>query len=61
MTISTVGSPLTSSLEMAESSPVAGAVMGQVLNQEKVTGQDAVDLIETAAAPSAGKGLSVYA
>jgi hypothetical protein len=48
-------------MEMAESSPAAGAVMGQVLNQEKVEGQDAVDLIETAAAPAGGKGLSVYA
>ncbi len=61
MTISSVGSPLTSAMEMAESSPAAGAVMGQVLNQEKVEGQDAVDLIETAAAPAGGKGLSVYA
>jgi hypothetical protein len=26
-----------------------------------VEGQDAVDLIETAAAPAGGKGLSVYA
>jgi hypothetical protein len=59
MNISSVGSSLTSSMLNAQGS-TAGAVMGQVLDQEKVDGADAEQLIESAAPQKEGS-VSVYA
>ncbi len=59
MNITSVGSTLPSSLLNADG-PTAGAVMGKVLDQEEVNGQDAVALIDSAAPKQDGE-VSVYA
>jgi hypothetical protein len=61
MNISSVGSSLPSAMQGAQG-PTAGAVMQKVLDQEKVDGEDALDLISSAdVKPSNGQSLSVYA
>jgi hypothetical protein len=57
--ITSVGSTLQSSLLNADG-PTSGAVMTKVLDQEKVNGQDAVDLIDSAE-PKSDSSVSVYA
>jgi len=60
MNIQSVGSSMQSSMENAQGA-TAGAVMSKVLDQEKIDGQDAIDLIDSAAQPSSSGSLSVYA
>ncbi len=59
MNIQSLGSSMQSSMESAQGA-TAGAVMTKVLDQEKIDGQDAIDLIDSAKPASSGS-LSVYA